>query len=150
MTHFPTAPSLFSTILISRMLVDAENPSLSHNIHTGNSATHSRKYPTSIPTLTVFLSLYPYYTHYTVITDATRIHAFQGPEILNMFWRSGVFAHNDTYHSTLQCPHLDSDDVNLINGCTKKSSERQQRSPLSIQKFLGHVSKSCSTVAHQR
>lgn len=77
--------------------MDAENLSLSHNIYTDNSVTHRRNYPTSILAFVCFLSLYHYYTRYIAITDATRLHAFQGPGILNMFWKSGIFAHDGTY-----------------------------------------------------
>lgn len=75
MIRFLTAPSLFSIILISRMLVDAENPSLSHSILLTISQSHNRKYPPSIPTFVVLrLSTTPciliiHRVHYTAITD---------------------------------------------------------------------------------
>lgn len=96
MTRSPTVPSLFSIILTLKMLVDAENPSLSHSIRTDHFTMHNRKYPHQPPLLStfaylpLFLPLYPYHTDYSTIADATRLDALRAPETLNLLWKSWV------------------------------------------------------------
>lgn len=102
-----TAPSLFSIILISRMLVDAENPSLSHSILLTISQSHNRKYPHQSPLLSscvyLLLPVFLSYTECTILQSqmATHLESARNTELV--MGELGSHA-NLQYYRTLQCP----------------------------------------------
>lgn len=95
--------------------------------------------PTSIPTfcfphLLLFLFVYPYQIYCTAIPDASIL-----------LWTSGVFAYiADVQRCIL---HYTTGATYFTLSVTNKIRYTHPTVLLSVQKFLGHVCKSCSTVA---
>ena len=136
-----TAPSLCSITLMSRMRVDAENPSLSHSIHTDSFCQRTQP-PASNPHFRPFTVPRPCILIIHTIRQLQMHRDSCAPETLGLLGKSWV--RKVMYKITLNYSLLEYFTIIV------KRTQRTPTVPLSIQKLFGHISKRCSTVAHQR